>query len=90
MQNILKRLGVFAVRLRLLFSILLKTSTVLPDYDVSRYWDDCIAAVNQHKDDHVWAFWQVHGMLASIGACQEETTQQVMKSVKDFIKYVNI
>lgn len=49
-------------------------------------WEECYEVIRPHMDDHVLNFNDNHILLACLGAKDQKAVEQMMESIKDFVK----
>ena len=54
--------------------------------NVGDKWNDLYEIVREHVDDHVITFNDNHILLACLGSKKMDVVNQMMESIKDYIK----
>ena len=54
------------------------------DVDVGKRWNGVCEAFNMHADKLVTLFYDVHLLMASLGAHDTQTTQQFMTNLRKY------
>ncbi len=59
----------------------------LTGQNVEGRWNDIFERCRPHLDDHLLAFNDLHILMACLGSNQQETTDKMMESIDNFIRY---
>ena len=54
--------------------------------NVGERWNDIYEVCRPHIDDHILTFNDVHILLSCFRSNHKETTDKMMKSIKDFVR----
>ena len=51
-------------------------------------WQDVLSVTQKHSRDHILLFNDVHFLMASLGAGDSRTTQELLTTLRDASEYV--
>ena len=61
---------------------------VSPGVSVGERWQDVLSVTQKHSRDHILLFNDVHFLMASLGAGDSRTTQELLTTLRDASEYV--
>ena len=61
---------------------------VSPGVSVGERWQDVLSVTRKHSQDHVLLFNDAHFLMASLGAGDAQTTQELLATLRDVSEYV--
>lgn len=59
-----------------------------PGVSVGERWQDVLSVTRKHSRDHVLLFNDAHFLMASLGAGDTQTTQELLTTLRDAGEYV--
>lgn len=60
-----------------------------PGVSVGERWQDVLAVTRKHSRDHILLFNDAHFLMASLGARDPQTTQELLTTLQDASEYVS-
>lgn len=61
---------------------------VSPGVSVGQRWQDVLSVTRKHSRDHVLLFNDAHFLMASLGAGDAQTTQELLTTLRDASEYM--
>ena len=61
---------------------------VSPGVSVGERWQDVLSVTRKHSRDHILLFNDAHFLMASLGAGDAQTTQELLTTLRDASEYV--
>jgi len=61
---------------------------VSPGVSVGDRWQDVLSVTRKHSRDHILLFNDAHFLMASLGAGDAQTTQELLSTLRDASEYV--
>lgn len=61
---------------------------VSPGVSVGQRWQDVLSVTRKHSRDHILLFNDAHFLMASLGAGDAQTTQELLTTLRDASEYM--